>query len=48
LAHYPQGASARFIELAEVAQYMAFLLSPAASAVTGTYAMRGFGVTAGC
>jgi NAD(P)-dependent dehydrogenase (short-subunit alcohol dehydrogenase family) len=47
LAHYPQGEAARFIEPVEVAQYIAFLLSPAAAAVTGSSVMLDFGVTAG-
>jgi NAD(P)-dependent dehydrogenase (short-subunit alcohol dehydrogenase family) len=47
LAHYPQREAARFIEPEEVAQYIAFLLSPAAAAVTGSSVMLDFGVTAG-
>lgn len=47
LAHYPQGDSARFIEPTEVAQYIAFLLSPAGAAITGSQVMLDFGVTAG-
>jgi NAD(P)-dependent dehydrogenase (short-subunit alcohol dehydrogenase family) len=47
LSHYPQGEQARFIEPGEVAQQVAFLLSPAAEAVTGAAVMMDFGVTAG-
>lgn len=47
LAHYPQGENARFIEAAEVAQYIAFLLSPAGIPVSGAQVMLDFGVTAG-
>lgn len=47
LGHYPQGEGARFIETDEVAHYAAYLLSPAAAAITGSAAMLDFGVTAG-
>ena len=47
LSHYPQGESARFIECQEVAQQVAYLLSPAAQAVTGAAVMMDFGLTAG-
>ncbi|WP_151717447.1 SDR family NAD(P)-dependent oxidoreductase [Gemmobacter serpentinus] len=47
LAHYPQGKAARFITVEEVAQQVAFLLSPAAATVTGAAVMMDFGVTAG-
>ena len=47
LAHYPQGKAARFITVEEVAQQVAFLLSPAAAMVTGAAVMMDFGVTAG-
>ena len=47
LAHYPQGLNARFIQCEEVAQQVAFLLSPAAQAVTGAAVMMDFGLTAG-
>jgi NAD(P)-dependent dehydrogenase (short-subunit alcohol dehydrogenase family) len=44
---YPQGESARFIQCEEVAQQVAYLLSPAAQAVTGAAVMMDFGITAG-
>lgn len=47
LAHYPQQATARFITTEEVAHHVAFLLSPAAAAVTGASAMLDFGLSAG-
>jgi NAD(P)-dependent dehydrogenase (short-subunit alcohol dehydrogenase family) len=47
LSHYPQGEYARFIQPIEVAQQVAYLLSPAAEAVTGAAIMMDFGVTAG-
>lgn len=47
LSNYPQGDDARFIEPAEVAQYIAYLLSPAGHAVTGASVMMDFGVTSG-
>lgn len=47
LSHYPQGDGARFIQPAEVAQLVAYLLSPAAQAVTGAAVMMDFGITAG-
>ncbi|GGW22413.1 oxidoreductase [Gemmobacter lanyuensis] len=47
LAHYPQGAEARFITVDEVAAQVAFLLSPAAAATTGAAVMMDFGLTAG-
>jgi NAD(P)-dependent dehydrogenase (short-subunit alcohol dehydrogenase family) len=47
LAHYPQGAAARFIGTDEVAHHVAFLLSPAAAAVTGASVMLDFGLSAG-
>jgi NAD(P)-dependent dehydrogenase (short-subunit alcohol dehydrogenase family) len=47
LQHYPQGEGARFIQCEEVAQQVAFLLSPAAQAVTGAAVMMDFGITAG-
>jgi NAD(P)-dependent dehydrogenase (short-subunit alcohol dehydrogenase family) len=46
LAHYPQ-APARFLTPEEVAQNVAFLLSPAASGITGAAHMLDFGLTAG-
>ena len=47
LAHYPQGAQARFLTPEEVAQNVAFLLSPAAAGITGAAVMLDFGLTAG-
>lgn len=47
LGLYPQGPRARFIEPAEVAAYVAFLLSPAAEPVTGAAVAMDFGLTAG-
>lgn len=47
LAHYPQGAAARFLTPEEVAQNVAFLLSPAAAGITGAAVMLDFGLTAG-
>lgn len=47
LGHYPQRGTARFIRCEEVAQQVAYLLSPAAQAVTGAAVMLDFGITAG-
>jgi NAD(P)-dependent dehydrogenase (short-subunit alcohol dehydrogenase family) len=47
LAHYPQGPAARFLTPDEVAQNVAFLLSPAAAGLTGAAMMLDFGLTAG-
>lgn len=47
LAHYPQAAAARFLSADEVAQNVAFLLSPAAAGITGAAVMLDFGLTAG-
>jgi len=47
LNKYPQGPNSRFITPAEVASYIAYLLSPAAEPVTGATVMLDFGVTAG-
>lgn len=47
LAHYPQGPAARFLTPEEVAQNVAFLLSPAAAGITGAAVMLDFGLTAG-
>lgn len=44
---YPQGASARFLTVEEVAAQTAFLLSPASAGVTGASVMVDFGLTAG-
>lgn len=47
LAHYPQGAQARFLSPSEVAQHVVWLLSPACAGVTGASVMLDFGLTAG-
>lgn len=47
LAHYPQGAQARFLRPEEVAWQAAWLLSPACEGVTGANALLDFGLTAG-
>ena len=47
LAHYPQGPQARFLTPDEIAQYVAFLLCPAAAGITGANVMLDFGLTAG-
>lgn len=47
LAHYPQGAKARFLTPDEIAQNVAFLLCPAAAGITGANVMLDFGLTAG-
>lgn len=47
LAHYPQADAARFLTPDEVAQNVAFLLSPAAAGITGAAIMLDFGLTAG-
>ncbi len=47
MAHYPQGALARFLTPEEVAQNIVFLLSPAAGGITGAAVMLDFGLTAG-
>lgn len=47
LALYPQGAQARFLTPEEVAENVAFLLSPAAGGMTGAAVMLDFGLTAG-
>lgn len=47
LANYPQGRMARFLSPDEVAQNVAFLLSPAAAGITGAAVMLDFGLTAG-
>lgn len=47
LAPYPQGPAARFLTPEEVAQNVAYLLSPAAAGITGAALMLDFGLTAG-
>jgi NAD(P)-dependent dehydrogenase (short-subunit alcohol dehydrogenase family) len=47
LARYPQGARARFVEPAEVAELVYFLCQPAAAAITGADYSIDFGYTAG-
>lgn len=47
LAHYPQGERARFIQPAEIAALIAYLVSPEAAPVTGACISIDFGLTAG-
>ena len=47
LAGYPQGASARFIEPAEVAELIWFLCQPSAAAITGANISIDLGLSAG-
>lgn len=47
LAHYPQGAAARFITTEEVARFVAYLCAPEAAPITGAALSMDFGVTAG-
>ncbi len=47
LAHYPQGARARFIRPTEIAALIAYLVSPEAAPVTGACISIDFGLTAG-
>ena len=47
LAHYPQGAGARFITAEEVAGFVGYLCSDAAAPITGAALSMDFGVTAG-
>jgi NAD(P)-dependent dehydrogenase (short-subunit alcohol dehydrogenase family) len=47
LAGYPQGARARFIEPAEVAELIWFLAQPAATPITGANISIDFGLSAG-
>lgn len=47
LSLYPQGEAARFLTAEEVAENVAFLLSPAAAGITGAAMMLDFGLTAG-
>ena len=47
LRGYPQGAAARFIEPAEIAELIWFLAQPSASAITGANISIDFGLSAG-
>lgn len=47
LAHYPQGAGARFIQPKEIAALIAYLASPEATPITGACISIDFGLTAG-
>ena len=47
LAGYPQGASARFIEPAEIAELIWFLCQPSATAITGANISIDLGLSAG-
>ena len=47
LRGYPQGASARFIEPAEIVELIWFLAQPSASAITGANISIDFGLSAG-
>ncbi|MEO8267327.1 MAG: SDR family oxidoreductase [Ilumatobacteraceae bacterium] len=47
LRGYPQGATARFIEPAEIAELIWFLAQPSATAITGTNISIDFGLSAG-
>jgi NAD(P)-dependent dehydrogenase (short-subunit alcohol dehydrogenase family) len=47
LGHYPQGASARFIQADEIARFIAYLCEPDAAPITGAALPIDFGVTAG-
>jgi NAD(P)-dependent dehydrogenase (short-subunit alcohol dehydrogenase family) len=47
LAKYPQGAAARFIEPAEVAELLWFLAQPSAAPITGTALSIDFGLSTG-
>ena len=47
LDHYPQGETARFLTVDEVAAQTVFLLSPASAGVTGASVMVDFGLTSG-
>ncbi len=47
LAHYPQGARARFIRPEEIAALIAYLASPEAAPITGACISIDFGLTAG-
>jgi NAD(P)-dependent dehydrogenase (short-subunit alcohol dehydrogenase family) len=47
LRGYPQGASARFIDPAEIAELIWFLCQPPAAAITGANISIDFGLSAG-
>ena len=47
LAGYPQGARARFIRPAEIAELIWFLTQPAAAPITGANISADFGLSAG-
>ena len=47
LAGYPQGARARFVQPAEVAEFIWFLCQPAAAPITGAALPIDFGLSAG-
>ena len=47
LAGYPQGAQARFIQPAEIAELIWFLVQPAAAPITGANISADFGLSAG-
>jgi NAD(P)-dependent dehydrogenase (short-subunit alcohol dehydrogenase family) len=47
LRGYPQGAAARFIAPAEIAELIWFLCQPAAAAITGANISIDFGLSAG-
>lgn len=47
LQHYPQGATARFIDADEIARFVQFLCEPGAAPITGAALSIDFGITAG-